>query len=112
MEDLGTCQYVSKGPVMSDVVLQATNVSVAYGRGKNEFVAVRDISLALKKSQTLGLVGESGSGKSTLGKALVGLEAIKTGTVVRMGGAPNISMVFQNPRSSFNPKRTIHQSLA
>ena len=45
--------------------------------------AVDGVSLTIEKGKTYGLVGESGSGKSTIGKAIIGLEKIKSGKVDR-----------------------------
>lgn len=41
--------------------------------------AVDGVDFVVEKGKTYGLVGESGSGKSTIGKAIIGLEKIKTG---------------------------------
>ena len=49
------------------------------------FDAVRDVSLSLKRKETLGLVGESGSGKSTLGRAALRLIDVHSG-VIRFDG--------------------------
>ena len=40
-----------------------------------------DVSLDLRKGETLGLVGESGSGKTTLGRSILGLVPVKSGSV-------------------------------
>ena len=49
--------------------------------------AVRDVSLALAKGETLGLVGESGCGKSTLGRIAAGIMRADRGAV-RLDGEP------------------------
>ncbi|MEW5535886.1 ATP-binding cassette domain-containing protein, partial [Streptomyces virginiae] len=66
---------------------------------------------------TLGIVGESGSGKSTLGRMLVGLLKPDSGQV-RHAGVPatgitgGVQMVFQDPVSSLNPRRSVGESIA
>ena len=48
--------------------------------------AVDDVSLVLRRGETLGLVGESGSGKTTLARALLGLTAADQGSVIELDG--------------------------
>ena len=73
--------------------------------------------MTIEKGKTYGLVGESGSGKSTIGKAIIGLEKIKDGTITYEGKViekrrsrksdynQNIQMIFQDSLSSLNPKK-------
>lgn len=66
---------------------------------------VKNLSLYVKKGETLGIVGESGSGKSTLAKAIVGIIEDYSGKIT----LPNIKpqMVFQDPYSSLNPVKKV-----
>ncbi len=89
--------------------------------GHDDFFAVRDADLALRRGETLGIVGESGSGKTTLGLSLLRLQR-STG-VIRFDGTrldnlaqstlrplrKRMQMVFQDPFSSLSPRRTIEQ---
>jgi oligopeptide/dipeptide ABC transporter ATP-binding protein len=82
--------------------------------------AVLDVSLHLRRGETLGLVGESGSGKTTLGRAVLGLIEAHAGVVNFDGqtltGLPeatmrdlrqNMAMMFQDPIGSLSPRQTI-----
>ncbi|MDH6220059.1 ABC transporter ATP-binding protein [Streptomyces pseudovenezuelae] len=99
------------------VVLEATGLRREFGRGKRAFTAVDDVSLAIRRGETLGVVGESGSGKTTLGRMLVGLLEPTAGEVryeghARVGVRPAVQMVFQDPVSSLNPRRSVGESIA
>ncbi|MCP4404763.1 MAG: ABC transporter ATP-binding protein [bacterium] len=86
--------------------------------------AVDGMSFALKKTETLGLVGESGSGKSTVAYTLMGIYPPSSGKILFHGNDVNgevkkrptalkkeIQIVFQDPGSSLNPRRSIKQIL-
>ncbi len=84
--------------------------------------AVDGVDLDVARGEVLGLVGESGSGKSTLGRCVVGLYRPTAGEL-RFDGQPldvrrsradrrRIQMVFQDPYTSLNPRRTVRQTLA
>jgi len=83
--------------------------------------AVSDVSLAVRRGETLGLVGESGCGKSTLGRILAGILAPSEGRVLLDGAAPmarghktttRIQTVFQDPFASLNPRMRIGETIA
>jgi peptide/nickel transport system ATP-binding protein len=73
--------------------------------------ALDDINLEIEHGETVGIVGESGSGKTTLGKLILGLHTPTEGTITYGGGSdarhPNLSVVFQDPFSSLNPRMTV-----
>lgn len=84
--------------------------------------AVDDVSFRVEGGETLGLVGESGCGKTSVAKALVGLVPATAGQVVIQGRdvarlssrdwrpvRRQIQMVFQDPFSSLNPRRTAEE---
>ncbi|MFJ5835318.1 dipeptide ABC transporter ATP-binding protein [Streptomyces shenzhenensis] len=106
------------GPrVPAEVVLEAAGLSRVFGRGKRALLAVDDVSLTVRRGETLGIVGESGSGKTTLGRMLVGLLPPTAGEI-RYAGRPHtgvdpaVQMVFQDPVSSLNPRRSVGESIA
>nr|WP_241768255.1 oligopeptide/dipeptide ABC transporter ATP-binding protein [Haloferax sp. ATB1] len=87
--------------------------------------AVDGVSFDIERGETLALIGESGSGKSTVARTIIGLTGA-TGGTVRFDGEDitnatdeqlarlrsRVQMVFQDPTSSLNPRRTIGKSLA
>ncbi|MGW1776844.1 dipeptide ABC transporter ATP-binding protein [Streptomyces sp. NPDC002104] len=104
------------GPDATPVV-EAFSLRKEFGRGKRRVAAVGGVSLSVRAGETLGIVGESGSGKSTLGRMLVGLLEPGSGQVRRDGAesagvVPGVQMVFQDPVSSLNPRRSIGESIA
>ncbi|ANY67218.1 peptide ABC transporter substrate-binding protein [Paenibacillus sp. BIHB 4019] len=91
-----------------------------FGRTVGEVKAVDGVSLSIEQGSTYGLVGESGSGKTTTGRAVIGLNAITSGSVIFEGKDLNeggkrgllnarrdIQMIFQDPYSSLNPKKRV-----
>ncbi|MEU6343047.1 ABC transporter ATP-binding protein [Streptomyces sp. NPDC046977] len=94
------------------ILLEATGLRREFGRRGARFAAVDDVSLTVRAGETLGVVGESGSGKTTLGRMLVGLLEPTGGEIRREGGRTGLQMVFQDPVSSLNPRRSIGESIA
>lgn len=114
---------------MSRPMLEVSNlvktfpVRNAFGRQSGEVKAVNDVSFSIERGQVYGLAGESGSGKSTIARMIMGLTAPTAGAILLDGqdiaGAVGsrehgrkVQMVFQNPGSSLNPRRTVGQSIA
>ena len=108
-------------------LLALDNVSVEFplGRGAGKVRAVSSVSMELHRGETLGLVGESGCGKSSLAKAIIQLPRPVGGRVLLDGVdlaslkdaelrrvRPRIQMIFQDPISSLNPRRTIAEIVA
>ena len=84
-----------------------------------------DVSFTLDKGKTLGVVGESGCGKSTTGRAILRLLEPTGGEVLFEGEDLNklnkeemrkkrkdLQIIFQDPFSSLNPRKTISQTIA
>jgi oligopeptide transport system ATP-binding protein len=87
--------------------------------------ALTDVSLRVRRGETLGVVGESGCGKSTLARCLVRLHEADRGRIAYDGqdvrglrGASRraynrrVQMVFQDPYGSLNPRLTVRAALA
>ena len=94
-------------------------------RTKGVVKAVDDVTLMARKTATVGIVGESGCGKSTLAKCIAGLESPNAGTMDFIGVdvariveqrpvelLKELQMIFQNPDSTLNPKRTVGEAIA
>ena len=100
------------------------NLDVVYRNGRRHVHAVRGVSFDIARGQVLGLGGESGSGKSTIAGTLTGLVPIHSGSVqvdgLEVAGASGrklrgvrsqTGIVFQNPASSLNPRRSVGASI-
>jgi peptide/nickel transport system ATP-binding protein len=84
--------------------------------------AVDGVTLDVLRGETLGLVGESGTGKTTLARMMVGLVPPTAGDitfdgvdVARRRRHPSrhaLQMIFQDPLSALNPRRTVGDSIA
>ncbi|MFG2407813.1 dipeptide ABC transporter ATP-binding protein [Streptomyces brevispora] len=96
-------------PDEAEVLVEADGVRQVFGRGKSALAAVDGVSLTVRHGETLGIVGESGSGKTTLGRMLVGLLEPTSGRLTRVDP---VQMVFQDPVSSLNPRRSVGESVA
>ena len=90
---------------MQDKVLELSNVNAYYKDGKVRKQILNDISFTLYEGEIVGLVGESGSGKTTLCKCILGLLKDYEGNIMHYTNRPQ--MVFQDPFSSLNPRKTI-----
>lgn len=110
---------------MSDYVLETKDLKKYFDvKGKGKLHAVDGVNLKIKRGRTLGLVGESGCGKSTVGNVIMGLHDITGGNIFfegkdisKLHGKPRkkiyrkMQIIFQDPYSSINPKKTIKQIL-
>lgn len=86
--------------------------------------AVDDVNFTIKRGKVLGMVGESGSGKSTAARAAIRLIEPTAGKIIFLDQSltdlskkelkeirKNVQIVFQDPYSSLNPRRTIGESI-
>jgi peptide/nickel transport system ATP-binding protein len=87
--------------------------------------AVNDVTIDIRRGETLGLVGESGCGKSTLGRLVLRLDDPTAGEImfegVDLAGLDRggmiavrkkMQVIFQDPYSSLNPRMTVGQIIA
>ncbi|PWC17171.1 ABC transporter ATP-binding protein [Brenneria roseae subsp. roseae] len=115
----------SPATATTDIALQVDRVSVAFTRPDGSAMnAVNQVSLQVRRGETLGIVGESGSGKTTLGKVILALQKPDSGAVwlaehpwsaleerERRPLRARIQTITQDPLGSFDPQFTIEQIL-
>ncbi|MFI8960971.1 dipeptide ABC transporter ATP-binding protein [Streptomyces sp. NPDC053493] len=113
------------GEPAGEPLLEAVGLRREFGRGRSRTTAVDGVSLTVRAGETLGVVGESGSGKTTLGRMLVRLldptdgqlryDGTDIGRLSEKELRPRrreLQMVFQDPVSSLNPRRSVGESIA
>lgn len=110
---------------MSEVILEVKDLKKYFPLANGKTVkAVDGVSLKLYKGETLGLVGESGCGKSTIAYTVVGMYGATEGEILyknvnlaekgykrTLEQKGEIQIVFQDPGSSLNSRRTIGKSM-
>jgi peptide/nickel transport system ATP-binding protein/oligopeptide transport system ATP-binding protein len=110
---------------VESLVVEYAARSGPFGRGGSMVRAVDGVSFEVDRGRTLGLVGESGSGKTSVARAILGIAPVSSGRVLiqgknvtRVSGADlrakrrAMQMVFQQPSTSLDPRRTIAASIS
>jgi len=110
---------------MSEQYLELKNVKKYFQTPGGWLHAVDGVNFTLDKGKTIGVVGESGCGKSTLGRVVsrlldaTGGEIYLDGTnILNLRGRQlkqlrrKIQMIFQDPFSSLNPRKTLYNAIA
>ena len=108
------------------VVLEVEHLTKKFvSRGREDYLAVDDVSFSVNSGEKLGIIGESGSGKTTVVNMITRLLEVSSGTI-RLDGQDitfkkgkelkevykKMQMVFQTPTESFDPRRTIGDGIA
>ena len=110
---------------MSEVILEIKDLKKYFPLANGKTVkAVDGVSMKMYKGETLGLGGESGCGKSTIAYTVVGMYGATSGQVIydnmdivkkgyrrTLKQKGDIQIVFQDPGSSLNSRRTIEKSM-
>jgi len=104
-----------------EILLEVKNLKVEFGKKKNKFIAVNDVSFNIYKGETFGLVGESGSGKTTIGRSIIRINQPSDGEILYGGEkisgkiskaldkemTKKIQMIFQDPMASLNERAKV-----
>ena len=109
---------------MSDEILSIVELKRYFATRRGTVRAVDGVTLSIRRGETLALVGESGSGKSTVAHTVIGQYVPTAGDILLEGKSiaqliskrpkavkKKVQMVFQDPGSSLNPRRTVKQML-
>lgn len=110
---------------MSDIVLEVQDLKKHFKTPKGMLHAVDGVSFKLERGKVLGIVGESGCGKSTLGRTILRLTEPSSGKIIFEGNditkyntrqmrsvRKDMQIIFQDPYSSLDPRKTIYQTIA
>ena len=110
---------------MSEVLLDVKGLKKYFPTKRGLLHAVDDVTFTIDRGKTLGVVGESGCGKSTTGRAMLRLLEPTGGQVLFEGEdvaaldkaalrhkRKEMQIIFQDPFSSLNPRKTISQTIA
>ncbi|ONG53176.1 ABC transporter ATP-binding protein [Pseudoroseomonas deserti] len=110
-------------------LLEIRDLTIEFATRAGPVQAVRQVSLGIRKGETVGIVGESGSGKSVTSYAVMRIldraGRIAAGSIgfsgIDLPGLPEremrdlrgreISMIFQNPRAALNPIRAVGRQI-
>ena len=114
----------------ADPILSVRDLSIAFGHGSREVLAVDRVSFDIRKGETLALVGESGSGKSITALSVMKLLPYPaahhpSGSIkfqgrelltlkeeqIRDVRGNDIAIIFQEPMTSLNPLHTIEKQI-
>jgi sulfate-transporting ATPase len=104
-EDAADIQ-IAPGPPLGELVVQAENVSKAFG----ENLLFENLNFDLPRGGIVGVIGPNGAGKTTLFKMIMGLEQPSSGEL-RIGETVKLAYVDQS-RDALNPDKTVYEEIA
>ena len=110
---------------MVDNLLEVRHLTKYFKSPRGTVHAVDDVSFAIERGKTLGIVGESGCGTSTTGRCILRLIEPTSGEVIFEGKdickaghkelkklRKDMQIIFQDPYSSLNPRKTVLEIIA
>ncbi|ADO43983.1 ABC transporter ATP-binding protein (plasmid) [Ketogulonicigenium vulgare Y25] len=115
---------------LGPAVLRAENVKKTFSlrslsQGRKDIKAVDDVTLTLRRGETLGLVGESGSGKSTLAQCIIRMVQPDSGVIEIDGirfdqlgkralrdARRHVQIIFQDPYTALDPRQKVGDAIA
>ena len=105
-------------------ILEVSHLKKYFKTGRGTLKAVDDVSFFIRKGETLGIVGESGCGKTTCGRTCIGILGRTDGHVLYKGKdvhslrgkerkefTKEVQIIFQDPYSSLDPRKTAEQTI-
>jgi sulfate-transporting ATPase len=98
--------YIPPGPRLGDVVIEADNISKAFG----DKLLVNGLSFKLPPGGIVGIIGPNGAGKTTLFRMMAGLEKPDSGTLT-LGQTVQLAYVDQL-RDNLDPKKTVFEEIS
>jgi len=98
--------YIPAGPRLGSVVIEADNISKAYG----DKILIENLSFKLPPGGIVGVIGPNGAGKTTLFKMITGSEKPDSGTF-KVGETVTMSYVDQS-RSSLDPAKNVWEAIS
>lgn len=108
----------------NNTLLEVKNLKKYFNTPRGLLHAVDDVTFTIDKGRTLGVVGESGCGKSTTGRSILrlieptagevyfeGQDVVKLSAEEMRKKRQDMQIIFQDPFSSLNPRKTISQTI-
>lgn len=97
--------YIPPGPRLGDVVVEASNISKAFG----DNVLFEDLSFSLPRGGIVGVIGPNGAGKTTLFRMIVGKDKPDSGTI-RIGETVQLGYVDQD--RTLDGNKTVYEVIS
>jgi energy-dependent translational throttle protein EttA len=98
--------YIPPGPRLGDVVIEADNISKAFG----DRLLINNLSFKLPPGGIVGIIGPNGAGKTTLFRMMAGLEQADSGTMT-LGKTVELAYVDQL-RDDMDANKTVFEEIA